>query len=149
MKAVLQRVAEARVEVDGEIVGKVGRGLLVLLGVEQQDTNRDLAYLADKTLNLRIFEDAAGKMNLSIAEIDGEVLVVSQFTLLGDCRKGRRPGFTRAAEPELADDLYRRFVDRLLQAGLPVATGTFRAHMQVALINDGPVTMLLDSRKEF
>jgi len=149
MKAVLQRVAEARVEVDGEIVGKVGRGLLVLLGVEQQDTDRDLAYLADKTLNLRIFEDAAGKMNLSIAEIDGEVLVVSQFTLLGDCRKGRRPGFTRAAEPELADDLYRRFVDRLLQAGLPVATGTFRAHMQVALINDGPVTMLLDSRKEF
>ncbi|HKL26193.1 MAG TPA: D-aminoacyl-tRNA deacylase [Desulfuromonadales bacterium] len=149
MKAVLQRVAEARVEVDGEIVGKVGRGLLVLLGVEQQDTNRDLAYLADKTLNLRIFEDAAGKMNLSVAEIDGEVLVVSQFTLLGDCRKGRRPGFTRAAEPELADDLYRRFVDRLLQAGLPVATGTFRAHMQVALINDGPVTMLLDSRKEF
>ena len=149
MKAVLQRVAEARVEVDGEIVGKVGRGLLVLLGVEQQDTDRDLAYLADKTLNLRIFEDAAGKMNLSVAEIDGEVLVVSQFTLLGDCRKGRRPGFTRAAEPELADDLYRRFVDRLLQAGLPVATGTFRAHMQVALINDGPVTMLLDSRKEF
>jgi len=149
MKAVLQRVAEARVEVDGEIVGKVGRGLLVLLGVEQQDTNRDLAYLADKTLNLRIFEDAAGKMNLSIAEIDGEVLVVSQFTLLGDCRKGRRPGFTRAAEPELADDLYRRFVDRLLQAGLPVATGTFRAHLQVSLINDGPVTMLLDSRKEF
>ncbi len=149
MKAVLQRVAEARVEVDGEIVGKVGRGLLVLLGVEQQDTDRDLAYLADKTLNLRIFEDAAGKMNLSVAEIDGEVLVVSQFTLLGDCRKGRRPGFTRAAEPELADDLYRRFVDRLLQAGLPVATGTFRAHMQVTLINDGPVTMLLDSRKEF
>ena len=149
MKAVLQRVAEARVEVDGEIVGKIGRGLLVLLGVEQEDTDRDLAYLADKTSHLRIFEDDAGKMNLSVADIGGEILVVSQFTLLGDCRKGRRPGFTRAAEPELADEFYRRFVDRLLQAGLPVATGIFRAHKQVARSNDGPVTMLRDSRKEF
>lgn len=149
MKAVLQRVASASVKVEGEVVGEIEGGLLVLLGVEQGDSDRDLDYLADKTLNLRIFEDAAGKMNLSVKDICGEVLVVSQFTLLGDCRKGRRPGFSRAAEPDLADDYYRRFVARLSRTGLQVATGTFRARMQVELINDGPVTMLLDSRREF
>lgn len=149
MKAVLQRVAKADVTVDGSVVGRIGKGLLILLGVEQGDTEQDLAYLADKTAHLRIFEDAAGKMNLSVAEVGGEVLVVSQFTLLGDCRKGRRPGFTRAADPQRAEDLYRRFVDCLRQTGLQVATGTFQAQMQVGLVNDGPVTMLLDSRREF
>ena len=149
MKAVLQRVAKADVTVDGAVVGRIGKGLLILLGVEQGDTERDLAYLADKTAHLRIFEDAAGKMNLSVADVGGEVLVVSQFTLLGDCRKGRRPGFTRAAEPQRAEDFYRRFADRLRQTGLQVATGTFQAQMQVGLVNDGPVTMLLDSRREF
>jgi D-tyrosyl-tRNA(Tyr) deacylase len=149
MKAVLQRVSSASVSVDEQVVGRIGAGLLVLLGVEQGDTEQDLAYLAEKTAQLRIFEDAAGKMNLSVQDVGGGVLVVSQFTLLGDCRKGRRPGFTKAAPPELADRYYRQFADHLRQTGLEVATGTFQAHMQVQLTNDGPVTMLLDSRKEF
>jgi len=149
MKAVLQRVSSASVTVDEDIVGQIGAGLLVLLGVEQGDTDKDLVYLADKTAHLRIFEDDAGKMNLSVLDVGGEVLVVSQFTLLGDCRKGRRPGFTKAAPPEQADVDYLKFVDELCRFGLKVETGTFQAHMHVALVNDGPVTLLLDSHKEF
>jgi D-tyrosyl-tRNA(Tyr) deacylase len=149
MRAVLQRVSEARVRVDGEIVGEIGRGLLVLLGVGQGDGEADARFLAEKTAGLRIFEDAQGKMNLSVEEVAGAVLVVSQFTLYGDCRQGRRPGFSAAAPPELADALYRQFVDVLRKRGLPVATGIFQAEMAVELVNDGPVTLLLDSRKEF
>lgn len=149
MKAVLQRVSSASVSVEQREVGRIEAGLLVLLGVEQGDTAADLIYLADKTAQLRIFEDAAGKMNRSVIDIGGSVLVISQFTLLGDCRKGRRPGFTKAAAPDLADNYYQQFTERLRQTGLTVATGIFQAHMQVQLINDGPVTLLLDSRKEF
>jgi D-tyrosyl-tRNA(Tyr) deacylase len=137
------------VEVDGETVGAIGRGFLVLLGVAQSDTPADAAYLAEKTAGLRIFEDAAGKMNLALSEVGGAALVVSQFTLLGDCRKGRRPGFTEAAPPELADALYADYAAALRGRGLNVATGVFRAEMLVHLINDGPVTLLLDSRKLF
>jgi D-tyrosyl-tRNA(Tyr) deacylase len=149
MRAVLQRVSEARVRVNGEIVGEIGRGLLVLLGVGQGDSEADARFIAEKTACLRIFEDAQGKMNLSVEETGGAVLVVSQFTLYGDCRQGRRPGFSAAAPPELADALYRQFVDGLQKRGLPVATGIFQAEMAVELVNDGPVTLLLDSRKEF
>ncbi|MCM2265680.1 MAG: D-aminoacyl-tRNA deacylase [Desulfuromonadales bacterium] len=149
MRAVVQRVTEARVEVGGETVGAIGQGFLVLLGVAQGDTSADAAYLAEKTAGLRVFEDAAGKMNLALREVDGAVLAVSQFTLLGDCRKGRRPGFTDAAPPELADPLYNEYVAALRAVGLTVATGVFRAEMQVHLVNDGPVTLLLDSRKAF
>ncbi|WP_305041829.1 D-aminoacyl-tRNA deacylase [Geoalkalibacter sp.] len=149
MRAVVQRVAEARVEVDGQVVGAIGRGLLVLLGVGEGDGAEDLAYLADKIAGLRIFEDEQGKMNLSVTEVGGAVLVVSQFTLYGDCRKGRRPSFTPAAAPETANRLYEEFVARLRIAGLEVATGVFQAHMGVHLLNDGPVTLLLDSRREF
>jgi len=147
VRAVIQRVSEARVEVDGETVGQIGRGMLVLLGVEQGDTPQDLAYVADKTAGLRIFEDEQGKMNLDVAAIGGALLVVSQFTLLADCRKGRRPGFSDAAPPEQADATYREFVTVLESRGLPVATGVFQADMAVHLINDGPVTILLDSRR--
>ncbi|MDY0268491.1 D-aminoacyl-tRNA deacylase [Trichloromonas sp.] len=149
MRAVLQRVASAHVEVDGKRVGEIGRGLLILLGVEQGDGAEDVRYLAEKSAQLRIFEDAAGKMNLSLADVGGQALVVSQFTLLADCRKGRRPGFSRAALPEPADLLYQQFVTLLRERGLTVATGIFQAEMQVHLVNDGPVTLLLDSRKEF
>ncbi len=149
MRAVLQRVAEARVEVGGEVVGEIGSGLLVLVGVAKGDTAADVAWLAEKTAALRIFEDEAGKMNLSVAEAGGAVLAVSQFTLLADCRKGRRPGFSDAAPPEAADALYNDYVAALRATGLTVATGVFRAMMQVHLVNDGPVTMLLDSRKTF
>lgn len=149
MRAVVQRVREARVEVGGVTVGAIGPGLLVLLGVARGDTSADAAYLAEKTAGLRIFEDVAGKMNLALNEVDGAVLVVSQFTLLGDCRKGRRPGFTDAAPPQLADALYADYAAALRGRGLDVATGVFRAEMQVHLVNDGPVTLLLDSRKVF
>ena len=149
MRAVVQRVSRATVVVDEQTVGAIGRGLLVLLGVARGDTPQDAAYLADKTTGLRIFTDDDGKMNRSVEEIDGAILVVSQFTLLGDCRKGRRPGFTEAAPPELADALYEAYVATLRSRGITVATGVFRADMQVTLINDGPVTMLLDSRKHF
>lgn len=147
MKAVLQRVTEARVTVAGEIVGQIGRGVLVLLGVEQGDSTADVHQLADKLLALRFFDDAEGKMNLALADIGGEVLVVSQFTLLGDCRKGRRPSFTAAAPPELAEPLYEQFVAAVGIKGVRVATGKFRAQMLVSLVNDGPVTLLLDSRR--
>jgi D-tyrosyl-tRNA(Tyr) deacylase len=149
MRAVVQRVSQARVEVADEVAGTIGKGLMVLIGVERGDTSHDAIFLADKTAGLRIFEDDDGKMNRSVEEIGGEVLVVSQFTLLGDCRKGRRPGFSAAAAPELADALYETYVTALRQKDIAVATGVFQAHMQVALVNDGPVTMLLDSRKMF
>lgn len=149
MRAVIQRVSEASVTVDQQTVGAIGQGLMVLLGVAQGDTSQEAKSLAEKTAGLRIFEDDAGKMNRSVEEIGGSLLVVSQFTLLGDCRKGRRPGFTDAAPPELADQLYEEYVAALRSRGVNVATGVFRADMQVALVNDGPVTMLLDSRKQF
>lgn len=149
MRVVIQRVSEASVTVDQKTVGAIGQGLMVLLGVAQGDTSQEAKALAEKTAGLRIFEDDAGKMNRSVEEIGGSLLVVSQFTLLGDCRKGRRPGFTDAAPPELADQLYEEYVAALRSRGVNVATGVFRADMQVALVNDGPVTMLLDSRKQF
>lgn len=149
MRAVVQRVSRASVGVAGQTVGAIDRGLMVLLGVARGDTAQDADYLADKTAGLRIFEDDAGKMNRSVEETGGGILVVSQFTLLGDCRKGRRPGFTEAAPPELADALYESYVATLRERGIKVATGVFRADMQVALVNDGPVTLLLDSRKQF
>lgn len=149
MRAVLQRVSRASVEVDGTLVGQIGRGWLVLLGVGKGDAEADADWLAEKIANLRAFEDEAGKMNRSVGEVGGAILVVSQFTLLGDCRKGRRPSFDTAADPVDAERLYLLLVDRLASLGLPTATGTFRATMNVALVNDGPVTLLLDSRKTF
>jgi D-tyrosyl-tRNA(Tyr) deacylase len=149
VRAVIQRVSQASVVVAAQTVGAIDQGLMVLLGVAQGDSAKDAAYLADKTAGLRIFEDDAGKMNQSVEDIAGSILVVSQFTLLADCRKGRRPGFTEAAPPELADALYEDYVDTLRSRGITVATGVFRADMQVALINDGPVTIMLDSRKQF
>jgi D-tyrosyl-tRNA(Tyr) deacylase len=149
VRAVVQRVTRAAVEVAGEIVGQIGPGLLVLLGVEEHDTLVDLDYLSQKVIGLRIFEDADGKMNLSLLETGGAMLVVSQFTLYGDCRKGRRPSFIAAARPERANELYERFVDEVRGQGITVATGVFQAEMHVELVNDGPVTLLLDSRKEF
>jgi D-aminoacyl-tRNA deacylase len=147
MRAVLQRVSRASVEVDGTCVGRIERGWLILLGVAQGDTEQDADWTAEKALNLRGFEDDAGKMNRSVIDIRGGVLVVSQFTLLADCRGGRRPSFTEAADPATAEKLYLRCTERLAVPGLEVATGVFRAMMQVALVNDGPVTFLLDSRK--
>ncbi len=149
MRTIIQRVSQASVVVAQETVGAIDQGLMVLLGVAQGDSSKDAAYLVDKTAGLRIFEDNDGKMNRSVEDIDGSILVVSQFTLLGDCRKGRRPGFTDAAPPELADTLYQEYVDALRSRGITVATGVFRANMQVALVNDGPVTIMLDSRKQF
>jgi D-tyrosyl-tRNA(Tyr) deacylase len=149
MRAVLQRVSRAKVTVAGEIVGSIERGLLVLLGVENDDTEEDARALAERTIGLRIFEDDAGKMNLSVRDIGGSVLVVSQFTLLGDCRKGRRPSFIDAAPPERADELYQKYVAAVAAENIPTATGKFRAMMDVELVNDGPVTLLLDSRKRF
>ncbi len=147
MRAVLQRVSRAEVTVDGERVASIGRGYLVLLGVTHTDDESDARYIADKIASLRLFEDEAGKINLGITDIGGEVLLVSQFTLYADCRKGRRPSFTDAAPPEMADRLYQRVAEMLREADLPVQTGVFGAHMQVALVNDGPVTILLDSGK--
>jgi D-tyrosyl-tRNA(Tyr) deacylase len=149
MRAVLQRVTRASVEVEGEIVGRIGPGWLVLVGVARGDGDVDAERLADKVLALRAFEDDQGKMNRSVAEAGGAILVVSQFTLLGDCRAGRRPSFIEAAEPAEAERLYLRVVERLAASGIGVATGVFRAMMKVELVNDGPVTLLLDSRKAF
>ena len=149
VRAVVQRVAEASCRVGGEVVGAIGPGLVVLLGVGSGDTENDVDYLADKVLNLRVFPDAEGQMNLSVKDASGGLLVVSQFTLLGDVRRGRRPSYSDAAPPEEADRLYRLFVSRLRPSGLAVATGVFRAMMDVALVNQGPVTILLDSRKLF
>ena len=149
MRAVVQRVTEARVEVAGEPVGEIGAGLLVLLGVARDDTRDDADYLADKTVNLRVFDDDEGKMNRSLSESGGAILVVSQFTLYGDVRRGRRPSYSDAAEPEKANQLYEYFVERVRSFGVKVETGIFQAMMKVSLTNDGPVTILLDSRKAF
>jgi D-tyrosyl-tRNA(Tyr) deacylase len=146
MRAVVQRVKQSSVKTSGEIVGRIGRGLLVLLGVAKGDRAEDADFLADKIINLRIFEDEDGKMNRSLLEIGAELLAVSQFTLLADCRKGRRPSFIAAAEPEIATELYEKFVERVRQKGVAVQTGRFRAMMEVALINDGPVTIIIESR---
>jgi D-tyrosyl-tRNA(Tyr) deacylase len=149
MRAVVQRVSEASVTVEGSVVGCIGAGLLVLLGVGKGDAETDAEYLAEKVAHLRILDDASGQMNRSVLEAGGQVLVVSQFTLYGDARKGRRPGWSEAAAPEEAERLHRRFVERLRGTGLGVETGVFRALMRVALVNDGPVTLLLDSRRAF
>jgi D-tyrosyl-tRNA(Tyr) deacylase len=149
MRAVLQRVSSASVTVDGRQVGAIGAGLLVLVGVEQGDDTQDVAFLAGKIRDLRVFEDESGRMNRSVVDAGGGVLVVSQFTLLGDCRRGRRPSFDAAAPPEPARRLYEAVVDRLRRDGLPVETGAFQAMMDVSLVNDGPVTLLLDSRRRF
>lgn len=149
MRAVLQRVRRAGVTVDNEKIAEIGVGLLVLLGIERGDDEKAAAYLAEKVAGLRIFEDEAGKMNLSVGDCSGELLVVSQFTLLADCRKGRRPGFSQAALPELAEPLCDYFVACLRQMALPVQTGRFQADMAVDLINDGPVTIMLDSHRQF
>ena len=149
MRAVIQRVAEAKVEVDGQVIGAVGRGLLVYLGVGKEDTEADAQFMADKLVNLRIFADEAGKMNRSVMEIGGGVLLVSNFTLQGDCRKGRRPGFDAAADPQLAEPLYEKVAELIAQADIVVGKGSFGAHMHVTSINDGPVTFLLDSKRLF
>ena len=147
MKAVLQRVSSARVEVEGETVGEISRGVLVLLGVAREDEGEDAAWMAEKIVGLRIFEDDAGKMNRSLLEVEGALLAVSQFTLLGDSRKGRRPSFIAAAPPERAEELYRSFVSKTRSLGARTETGRFQMHMRVHLVNDGPVTILLDSRE--
>ena len=149
MRAVIQRVKSARVTVEGKVVSEIRRGLLIFLGVAQEDTPADVDYMANKIANLRIFEDDEGRMNLSILDVSGEALVVSQFTLYGDCRKGRRPSFIAAARPEKADPLYQAFMDEIARLGVPIKAGIFQAMMDVELINDGPVTMLLDSNKLF
>lgn len=149
MRAVIQRVSSASVTVGGEVVGRIGKGLLVLLGVSETDTQEDVVSLAQKVVGLRVFEDSDGKMNLSLQDVAGAMLVVSQFTLLGDCRKGRRPSFVAAARPEMANRLYEGFVAEVRGQGVPVETGRFQQHMDVALVNDGPVTLLLDSGKLF
>jgi D-tyrosyl-tRNA(Tyr) deacylase len=146
MRAVVQRVRQSSVTVDDQIVGQIGNGLLVLLGVAKGDTSKDAGYLANKIINLRIFEDPNGKMNRSLLETGGELLAVSQFTLLADCRKGRRPSFIEAAEPEKAIALYDKFVVEVRQKGIRVQTGRFGAMMAVALVNDGPVTVIIESR---
>ncbi len=149
MRAVVQRVKESRVEVNKRMVGRIDSGLLILLGVGQDDTVKDCEYLANKVSNLRIFSDEKGFMNLSLLDTGGAALVVSQFTLWGDCRKGRRPSFAKAAPPETARELYERFVELLKGKGLEVATGMFQEMMDVHLINDGPVTLMLDSARAF
>jgi D-tyrosyl-tRNA(Tyr) deacylase len=149
MRAVVQRVSRAKVTVNGEITGEIGLGLLVLLAVGAGDTRAEADYLAEKTIGLRIFEDAGGKMNLSVGEVGGAVLVVSQFTLYGDARRGKRPSFDSAAAPDVARDLYEYFVERVRGAGLRSETGRFQETMRVELVNDGPVTILLDSAKVF
>jgi D-tyrosyl-tRNA(Tyr) deacylase len=145
VRAVVQRVSEASVRVETEVIGRIGRGLLVLLGVSTTDTEKDVDYLSEKVVHLRIFEDSGGKLNRSLLEVGGEMLVVSQFTLLGDCRKGRRPSFTAAAEPGHAARLYEHFVRQTARRGVPVQTGRFQALMAVSLVNDGPVTLIVDS----
>ena len=149
MRAVVQRVKSASVHVDGQLVSEITSGLLIFLGISETDQQSDVDYLATKIANLRIFRDDELRMNQSLLDVDGQALVVSQFTLYGDCRKGRRPSFTAAAKPEKADALYQAFMDQLSQMGIPVRAGIFQAMMEVELVNDGPVTLLLDSSKLF
>jgi D-tyrosyl-tRNA(Tyr) deacylase len=149
LRALVQRVSKASVSVDGEVVGRIGRGLVVFLGIAKGDTERDALYLADKIVNLRIFADEASKFNLSALETEGEILIVSQFTLLADTRKGRRPSFEEAAPPEQAESLVSFFVDRVCDSRLKVETGRFQQHMLVEVHNDGPVTVVLDSKDKF
>ena len=149
MRAVVQRVSSSKVTVDGEVTGEINKGLLVLLGVTHEDTSKDVDYIIDKVLNLRIFEDENEKMNLSLKDVGGELLVVSQFTLYGDCRKGRRPSFSSAARPEVATKLYEEFIEKARKEGIVTKTGQFGAHMRVDLTNDGPVTILLESNRDF
>jgi len=147
MRAVIQRVKSGSVAVDDKIVGSIGKGFVVLLGVNEKDTGADVLYMVDKTVNLRIFEDDNEKMNLSLLDIKGELLVVSQFTLYGECRKGRRPNFMSAARPEKAEELYNEFVKKCRELGVKTETGTFQAYMKVNIENDGPVTVIVDSEK--
>jgi D-tyrosyl-tRNA(Tyr) deacylase len=147
MRAVLQRVSSAQVSVDGEVVGQIGRGLLVLLGAAQGDEDADLDYIFEKTIQLRIFSDEEGKMNLSLVDVGGALLVVSQFTLLAQTRRGRRPSLTQAMAPEPARAMYERFIERARQAGIPTEGGQFGATMQVSLVNEGPVTIILESHE--
>ena len=149
MRAVVQRVSQASVEISNEVVGEVGAGLLVLLGVARDDSNTDADYLAEKIVNLRIFSDDQGKMNRSLLETGGAMLVVSQFTLYGDVRRGRRPSYSDAAEPAMANELYEYFVERVRAFGITIETGVFQAMMKVGSINEGPVTILVDSRRQF
>jgi D-aminoacyl-tRNA deacylase len=149
MRAVVQRVSRAAVLIGDEQCGAIDQGLVVLVGISNSDRPADVAWLIDKVINLRIFADQQGKMNLSLQDITGDMLIVSQFTLYGDCRKGRRPGFSQAAPPEIAEPLYRQFVDGVARTGIHTATGVFGADMAVELVNDGPVTLLLDSAKTF
>lgn len=148
MRACVQRVTEAKVTVAGDIVGQIQAGLAVLIGVAQDDTPEDVLWMAEKLVELRLFDDPAGKMNLSLRDTGGALLLISQFTLLGDCRKGRRPSYIGAAPPELAERLYLQLAEAIATKGITVATGRFRANMQVALVNDGPVTLLIDSRRD-
>ena len=147
MRAVIQRVSRASVAVDGSVTGSIGRGLLVFLGVGKEDSQKDIDFVADKIVNLRIFEDDDGKMNLSVKDISGGILLISQFTLYGDCRKGRRPDFTAAGKPDAAKQVYKQTIEAIRDKGVPVETGVFAAHMDIDSINDGPVTLILDSRK--
>lgn len=147
MRAVIQRVTEASVKVDGKITGEIGKGILIFLGVGEGDTEKDLKYIADKTIGLRIFTDENDKMNLSVQDIGGEILVVSQFTLYGDCRKGKRPSFSSSMEPVVAKRMYEEFIEYVSEQGIRTAHGIFGADMKVELLNDGPVTILLDSSK--
>ena len=149
MRAVVQRVTYSKVTVDGEVIGEIQKGLNVLLGIGQDDTDKDIEYVAEKIVNLRIFEDNNNKMNLSLLDIKGELIVVSQFTLYGDCRKGKRPSFDKAARPEAAEVIYNKFLDYLKKFDIKVQTGKFQAMMMVEIQNDGPVTLLIDSKKEF
>lgn len=149
MRAVVQRVSRASVRVDRQQTGEIGTGLVVFLGIHGNDGPNELQWMADKIANLRIFEDEEGKMNRSLVDLGHQMLIVSQFTLYGDCRKGRRPGFSEAAPPAVAEPLYRRFIEEVQARGIPVATGIFQAAMEVELVNDGPVTLLLDSDKRF
>jgi D-tyrosyl-tRNA(Tyr) deacylase len=149
MRAVVQRVSRAEVRIDGQVVGRIGVGLVALVAAGDEDSDEDVAYLADKIVGLRIFPDDAGNMNRALMEVNGALLIISQFTLYGDARKGRRPSFIKAMAPEPAERLYEKLIAAVRQTGAPVATGRFRAMMQVELVNDGPVTLLLDSKKQF
>lgn len=149
MRAVVQRVSESKVVVEEKTVGEIGKGILILLGVEQDDTEKDVLYMAEKIANLRIFQDEDGKMNLSTIDVKGSALIISQFTLMGDCRKGRRPSYSTSAKPELAIPLYEMFIKEMQKQGVPTQEGVFQAMMDVHIVNQGPVTLLIDSSRNF